>query len=126
MPYGSGPAGPPRPRRAELRSKQHRGIELRRAERVRGLDSHASPLILGVDGGNSKTLAVVAEACGRALGVGRSRSGSHQAIGFEASMVEIRSAASQALDMAGKTSGDLDAAFFALAGADLEEDFVLL
>src|SRR5438477_365687 len=37
---------------------------------------------LGVDGGNSKTLAVVADETGRVLGVGRAGGSNHQGIGL--------------------------------------------
>lgn len=86
----------------------------------------SSRLVLGVDGGNSKTLAAVADEHGHVLGVGRSGSGSHQALGIEGSMTEIRAAVSTALQMAGRTPEELDGAFYALAGADLEEDFAVL
>jgi N-acetylglucosamine kinase-like BadF-type ATPase len=83
-------------------------------------------LILGVDGGNSKTLAAVGDESGRILGVGRSGSGSHQALGLEAAMLQIRGAADQALAMARVEASDVDAAYYCLAGADLLEDFDLL
>jgi len=83
-------------------------------------------LILGVDGGNSKTLAAVGDDSGRILGVGRSGSGSHQALGLEAAMLQIRGAADQALAMAHADVSDLAASYFCLAGADLPEDFDLL
>lgn len=82
--------------------------------------------ILGVDGGNSKTLAAVADGTGRVLGAGRGRSGSHQAVGLAAAMEHIRGAAERAFHMAGIEGETAKVASYCLAGADLPEDFELL
>jgi N-acetylglucosamine kinase-like BadF-type ATPase len=82
--------------------------------------------VLGVDGGGSKTLAVAGDERGEILGVGRSSGSNHQAIGMQAAMNVIRSAIEGALAQAGIHTGDLDGAFYALAGADLPEDFQML
>ncbi|MBV9281226.1 MAG: ATPase [Chloroflexi bacterium] len=82
--------------------------------------------LLGVDGGNSKTDAAVADRTGAVLGIGRAGSGSHQAIGLAPAMVQIRCAAEGALHQAGVEPGTVDAAAYCLAGADLPQDFDLL
>jgi N-acetylglucosamine kinase-like BadF-type ATPase len=83
-------------------------------------------LVLGVDAGNSKTLAVLADERGNALGVGLAGSGNHQGRGLDRAIAEITAAAHTAVTGAGKRQEDVDAAFYALAGADLPEDFELL
>jgi N-acetylglucosamine kinase-like BadF-type ATPase len=83
-------------------------------------------LFLGVDGGNSKTLAVVGDRSGKVQGIGRAGCGNHQAFGLEAAMQEIRRSIAKALQMAGAEQTGLTASFFALAGADLPEDFDML
>jgi len=79
--------------------------------------------VLGVDGGNSKTLAVVVDEHGSVHGVGRSGNSNHQGIGLEAAMREVRRAAEGALQNAGVDPSSISSAFCALAGADLDEDF---
>lgn len=81
--------------------------------------------VLGVDGGASKTLAVLADETGEVHGVGRAGNGNHQGpAGLAGALTEIRTAIAQALDMAGEA--EVDGAYFCLAGADLPEDFTLL
>jgi N-acetylglucosamine kinase-like BadF-type ATPase len=85
-----------------------------------------APIILGVDGGNSKTLAAVANAGGWVLGVGRSSGGNHQNKGLGPAMEQIALACDAALSNASLRRGDVDAVFYSLAGADLDDDFALL
>ena len=86
-----------------------------------------SSLLLGVDGGNTKTVAVVVTVDGDVLGAGRGGCGDiHNASGPEAAVSEIVGAASAALDEAGATAADLAATAFSLAGADWPEDFEYL
>jgi len=83
-----------------------------------------SSLLLGVDGGNTKTVAVVVTAEGEVLGTGRAGAGDiHNARGPEAAVGEIVTAVEAALDEAGAGAGDLAATAFSLAGADWPEDF---
>ncbi len=83
-----------------------------------------SSLLLGVDGGNTKTVAVVVTAEGDLLGTGRTGCGDiHAAPGPEAAVAEIVRAVGAALDEARAGAGDLAAAAFSLAGADWPEDF---
>ena len=86
-----------------------------------------SSLLLGVDGGNTKTVAVVVTGDGDVVGTGRGGCGDiHNASGPEAAVREIVGAASAALDEAGAAAPDLAAAAFSLAGADWPEDFAYL
>jgi N-acetylglucosamine kinase-like BadF-type ATPase len=82
------------------------------------------PLLLGVDGGNTKTVAVVVTGEGEILGAGRGGCADiHNATGPEAAVTEIVAAVRTALDGAGVAAGELAAAAFSLAGADWPEDF---
>jgi N-acetylglucosamine kinase-like BadF-type ATPase len=82
--------------------------------------------ILGVDGGGSKTLAVLGDVTGTILGVGRAGGSNYQGPGIEAAMREIRRAVEDAMRMTQAMHPQLDTASFCLAGADLPEDFELL
>ena len=83
-----------------------------------------SGLLLGVDGGNTKTAAVVVDRGGAVLGAGSAGCGDiHNAGSPEPALVEIVRAATAALEAAGAAPADLAAAAFSLAGADWPEDF---
>jgi N-acetylglucosamine kinase-like BadF-type ATPase len=83
--------------------------------------------VLGVDGGNTKTLAAVAGADGVTRGMGRAAcSDIYNAATPERGMDEIQDAARQALAAAGIAADAIGAAAFSLAGADWPEDFALL
>jgi N-acetylglucosamine kinase-like BadF-type ATPase len=84
-------------------------------------------VVLGVDGGNTKTIAVVADASGQTLGAGLGgRADIYNADTPEVAIEAIVATAGQALDGAGVSGADLAAATFSLAGADWPEDFALL
>jgi N-acetylglucosamine kinase-like BadF-type ATPase len=83
-------------------------------------------LVLGVDGGNSKTVAAVADAKGRICGMGRSGGSNHQTAGLSAAVQNLRAAVEQALAEAGAGWGDLAHAVYALAGADRDADVARL
>ena len=86
-----------------------------------------SRLLLGVDGGNTKTVAVVVSDEGAILGSGRQGCGDiHNAMGPETAVQQIVGAATSALATAGADASDLAAAVFSLAGADWPEDFAYL
>ncbi|GAB6926724.1 BadF/BadG/BcrA/BcrD ATPase family protein [Paenibacillus sp. JCM 10914] len=80
---------------------------------------------LGVDGGGSKTLAVVADSTGRIRGRGTGGCGNHQ-LGAELAEQSIQQAVSDALAQAGLMHTDIAHASFGLAGADREPDFAIL
>jgi N-acetylglucosamine kinase-like BadF-type ATPase len=81
---------------------------------------------LGVDGGNSKTLAVVAGADGRARGVGKAGPSDIHNAPPPVALEQLELAVAAALVDAGIDAGAIEAAAFSLAGADYPEDFVLL
>ncbi len=85
-------------------------------------------LLLGVDGGNSKSIALVATADGSIVAAAR-RLGSadiYSAGGAVAAIERVRSVVADALAQAGVTSDRIGAAAFSMAGADWPEDFDFL
>lgn len=83
--------------------------------------------VLGLDGGNTKTIALVARLDGAILGVGRAGcSDIYGAVSADAALGEARAAASAALTMAGIQPGALLAGGFSIAGADWPEDIEFL
>ena len=86
-----------------------------------------SRLVLGCDGGNTKTVALVATGAGEVVGWGRAGSSDvHDEAGEAAALRELRAAVDGACAMAGCAPADIAAAVFGLAGADWPEDFALL
>jgi N-acetylglucosamine kinase-like BadF-type ATPase len=84
-------------------------------------------LLLGVDGGNTKTHALVTAGDGTLLGTGDGGTADiHNADDPELAIAEIAGACLDALRAAGAAADDLAAAGFSLAGADYPEDFQLL
>ncbi|MGZ8562671.1 MAG: BadF/BadG/BcrA/BcrD ATPase family protein [Candidatus Limnocylindria bacterium] len=83
-------------------------------------------LVLGVDGGNSKAVALVARRDGSIIGAAR-RPGSADIYAGEAAALELlRSVVADALADAGASRSDVAAAAFSLAGADWPEDIAFL
>ncbi len=83
--------------------------------------------VLGVDGGNTKTLALVARSDGAIAGAGRSGCGDiYGARSAGDALAAIASAADEALAAAGIAREDIAAAAFSLAGADWPEDHTFL
>ena len=83
--------------------------------------------VLGVDGGNTKTMALVARTDGEIIGIGRAGCGDiYGAPSEEAALAETERAVRAALAMAGIEADRLLAGAFSMAGADWPEDFALL
>ncbi|HHY98901.1 MAG TPA: ATPase [Firmicutes bacterium] len=82
--------------------------------------------VLGVDGGGTKTYAVVADENGTILSLGKGGPSNHQSIGVEKATEEIAKAIQEALDGARLRSDDIAVGFLALAGADFPEDYEIL
>jgi N-acetylglucosamine kinase-like BadF-type ATPase len=91
--------------------------------------------VLGVDGGNTKTIALVAALDGTILGAGRGGCGDIYNALFEgtpwsdsasAAIANIETAVEAALRSAKVEASEIEAAVFSLAGADWPEDFALL
>ena len=84
-------------------------------------------LLLGVDAGNTKTIALVARADGAVVGWGRAGCGDiYGASSPEAALAEVLRAVEEALAAAGASAHELAAGAFSMAGADWPEDFELL
>jgi N-acetylglucosamine kinase-like BadF-type ATPase len=84
-------------------------------------------MVLGVDGGNTKTIALVATFEGAVVGAGRAGCADiYNCPPAEAAIGEVIAACEAALAAAGAARGDVRAAVFSLAGADWPEDFELL
>ena len=83
-------------------------------------------LVLGVDGGNTKTLALIARGDGVILGTGRAGCGDIYGTSPAAAMAEIERAVEAALTEPSIQPSELRAGVFSLAGADWPEDFKLL
>ena len=85
------------------------------------------PLLLGVDGGNTKTIAIVATPAGKVLGAGRAGCADIYNAEDEAVAIDaIRTAVDDALATAGAPCASIVAGGFSLAGADWPEDIDLL
>jgi N-acetylglucosamine kinase-like BadF-type ATPase len=82
--------------------------------------------ILGIDGGNSKTHALITDERGVPSGFGEAGASDYQEVGIEQAQWAWSKAIHQALDQAGIQSEEITDASFCLAGADLPEDYVLL
>lgn len=92
------------------------------------------PYVLGVDGGNTKTVALIASLDGTILGAGRggcgdiynAPAGTLWPDSASAAIANIEYAVNAALDAAGIKAADLVTSVFNMAGADWPEDFVYL
>jgi len=83
--------------------------------------------VLGVDGGNSKTVALVAALDGSVVGMGRGGcSDIYTNADVNVPLSEMDTAVSSALAMAGIGASELAAGGFSMAGADWPEDFALV
>jgi N-acetylglucosamine kinase-like BadF-type ATPase len=86
----------------------------------------SAPFVVGVDGGNTKTLALAATMSGEIIGVGLGAcSDVYGASSSDAALHEIEKAVRQALDGAGVAAETPAATAFCLAGADWPEDHEL-
>ena len=83
-----------------------------------------SRFVLGVDGGTTKTIALVADDQGRILGAGRGGNSNWTGSDVEIPMRVVATTVHQALEQAGLTGDDVAASVFGLAGADWPEDHV--
>jgi len=78
-------------------------------------------LVLGVDGGNTKTIALLAQPDGAVIGAGRGGCADMYGSSLEAAITEIEAAVRASLP-AGAGLDDVGTAVFSLAGADWDED----
>ncbi len=82
--------------------------------------------ILGVDGGGSKTHALVASGDGHIHGFGQGGSSNHQTCGLRAAITEINTTVEKALVQAHIPLGQISVGVYCLAGADFPEDHRIL
>jgi len=82
--------------------------------------------VLGVDGGKSKTVALLAGLGGRVLGWGRSGSSDKYYVTLEGALDEVLACAAQSAGRAGIALEQVACACCGLAGADWDEDYVEL
>ena len=88
---------------------------------------HLGRYVLGVDAGNSKTVALVARLDGSIVGAGRGGCGDiYGARSASAALAAVEGAVMDALRAAAATPGDLAAGAFSMAGADWPEDVAFL
>lgn len=87
----------------------------------------AEDYVLGLDGGNSKTIALVARLDGTVIGAGRGGcSDIYTDTDVDVPLSEAESAVLAALHASGVQARDLSVGAFSMAGADWPEDFDLL
>jgi N-acetylglucosamine kinase-like BadF-type ATPase len=83
-------------------------------------------LVLGVDGGGSKTHAMVADERGQTLGFASSGRSNWEDAGLGGARAALEAAITGALAAAGASAGDLAASAFGLAGLDWDSDRPML
>ncbi|MGE5594247.1 MAG: N-acetylglucosamine kinase [Betaproteobacteria bacterium] len=82
--------------------------------------------VVGVDAGGTKTVALVSDVTGRALGAGRAGPGNFQAVGVELAKTQVGKAVETALGEAGVAAQEVEAVFYGMAGADRPADFAIV
>jgi N-acetylglucosamine kinase-like BadF-type ATPase len=86
----------------------------------------STPIVVGVDGGGTKTDVVVADLDGRELAVATGGGANHEAIGTDRMATVIEATLDEALTAAGRRRPDVVAAAFGLAGVDWDSDVDLV
>lgn len=81
---------------------------------------------LGVDAGNTKTIALVAHADGHVVGTGRSGCGDIYVASRGEEIPSVNAAVEEALSAAGLRASEISAGGFSMAGADYAEDFTFI
>lgn len=82
--------------------------------------------VLGIDGGGTKTFALLADERGRLLGFGQGGPSNHQGPGLAAAIAAVERAGREAIERAGVCASDIAIVSCGLGGADLPEDFAML
>lgn len=77
-----------------------------------------SAFYLGVDVGGSKTHALITDASGRALGLGKGGPGNHERVGYDGLVAALQQATDAALTAAGLTKDQISGAGFGISGYD--------
>ena len=79
-------------------------------------------VVLGVDGGGTKTHATIADGDGALLGFGMSGPSNWEDVGIDAAAAALKAAVREALADAGTGPADIEATMFGLAGVDFPSD----
>lgn len=79
-------------------------------------------VLLGLDGGGTRTRCLVADLSGKVLGEGRGGPSNYMSVGRERAGDGLRQAIDSALEQAGRSTADVAAACLGLAGAGRPED----
>jgi N-acetylglucosamine kinase-like BadF-type ATPase len=79
-------------------------------------------IVVGLDGGGTKTHAMVADARGRVLGFATAGSSNWEGVGLEGTRAQVHAVVAEALAMAGVGAGTVAAAAFGMAGFDWPSD----
>ncbi len=82
--------------------------------------------VLGVDGGGSKTHALVVDETGRVCGFGEGGGSNYQVCGIQSAMGAVGQAVRDALDESGLSPDEVEIGCFCMAGADFPEDYAIL
>ena len=82
--------------------------------------------ILGIDGGGTKTTALVANIQGKILGKGLSGASNYQTVGIDRALESIKGASEDAVKAAGFGIDKFAVACFGLAGVGRETDRALM
>lgn len=81
-----------------------------------------SPIVLGIDGGGTKTVAVVMDSDRRVLGRGQAGSTNWNSVGVENARANLHAVAGVALAEAGRSAPDLAAICIGASGVDRPDD----
>lgn len=87
-------------------------------------DQQANPYYLGVDGGGSKTLAIVVDAEGHEVGRGQAGGSNHNNVGLESALYNMRLAISNAAETVGSAL-PFRKAWLGISGLDRPADHVM-
>lgn len=82
----------------------------------------AEQIVLGIDGGGTKTVAVVVDGSGRVLGRGQADSTNWNSVGVETAQANLFAVAGQALKQAGRAAEELAAVCIGASGVDRPDD----
>ena len=82
--------------------------------------------VIGVDGGGSKTFALISDKSGRIVGFGRSGGSNHQEAGLSKAIAEVERAVRRASEDAQIDTEQILIASYCLSGADLPQEFATL
>lgn len=90
-----------------------------------GVRAESAALVLGVDGGGTKTEVVVADVAGNELGRGVAGASNYHKVGFDSASSEILSAIDEALHAARTQRSEIRSIALGMSGVDRPEDVYL-